>query len=526
MYKILIADDEYWTREKIRRMIEWEKYGLVFLEPAVDGEDVLRRMEEHHPDIVITDINMPYLSGVELLRVLQEKYPDVVTFVISGYDDFEYVKESFLAGSINYLVKPVSRIDLITAVSKALELISRRRQQKEETLKAASFLQDRELSQLLERRSAPLVPNITMNGNLDYAGVTLVLLKIHNMKTLIQAYQYDMNRLSFHVKRKLREMMNDEKAMVFNHVYRSNEFIVVSEKENQELKELFERITAALEAEAASPVTAVFSDHSFSMDSIHQAYIQSVSLLMGRVFAPVSQVLLPEGRTAQPQEIRNRFSDQQKNGLGELLRRGQISSAKEYIFREIGLADCQKEGWQYLEVRQTIKRISMFLMEYFSAWPAAAAVAEDMDQTMDKELELLDVSRMCELLGEFIDSCSAALPEPAEGTDTIRGIVRQAAEYIREHYYEPLTLGLLAEKYHVESSYFSRIFSREQGITLLQYITRLRIEKAKEYIGKGNTNLTEIAFLVGYDDYTYFNKVFRKAVGMSPREYREQAGGR
>lgn len=91
-YKILIADDEYWTREKIRRMIQWDKYGLLFLEPAVDGEDVLRKMEEHHPDIVITDINMPYLDGVELLRILQEKYPEVVTFVISGYDDFDYVK--------------------------------------------------------------------------------------------------------------------------------------------------------------------------------------------------------------------------------------------------------------------------------------------------------------------------------------------------------------------------------------------------------------------------------------------------
>lgn len=517
-YKILIADDEYWTREKIRRMIEWDKYGLIFLEPAVDGEDVLRKMEEHRPDIVITDINMPYLDGVELLRRLQEQYPDVVTFVISGYDDFDYVKNSFLAGSINYLVKPVSRIDLINALTKALELISKRKQQKEEILKAASFLQDREFSQLLERKETPFMPNITINGNIDYAGVTLILLKIHNLKKLTGQFEYDMNRLSFAVKRRIHELMGDEHTIVFNHVYRSNEFIVVSERENQVLRIQFEKIAGELEQMAQSPVSVIFSDHSFSMDSIHQAYIQTVSLLMTRPFAPVSQVISPERESKAQGEIRNHFDEQQKNELLSLLKRGQMEEAKDYIFHKIGLSDCQTGGWQYLEVRQTVKRVAMFLMEYFSdCAQVQSAGSEDLDQILDKELELLDCGTVCELLGDFVDGCT--LQTQAE-SDTIRGTVRQAAEYIREHYFEPLTLRGMAQHYHVEHSYFSRMFRREIGTSLLQYITKIRIEKAKEYIREGNGNLTEIAFLVGYDDYTYFNKVFRKAEGMSPREYR------
>lgn len=517
-YKILIADDEYWTREKIRRMIQWEKYGLIFLDPAVDGEDVLRKMEEYHPDIVITDINMPYMDGVELLGRLQEQYPEVVSFVISGYDDFDYVKNSFLSGSINYLVKPVSRIDLINALTKALELISKRKQQKEEILKAASFLQDREFSQLLERKETPFMPNITINGNIDYAGVTLILVKIHDLKTLTNQFGYDMNRLSFGVKRRLHELMEDEDAIVFNHVYRSNEFIVVSEKENQVLRTQFERIAEGLEQTAQSPVSVIFSDHSFSMDSIHQAYIQTVSLLMTRRFAPVSQVISSgQGESARG-EIRNHFDEVQKNELASMLKRGQMEEAKNYIFRRIGLANCQEEGWQYLEVRQTVKRVAMFLMEYFGECvQAQAAGLEDLDQILDKELELLNSQSICELLGDFVDSNT--LPGQAE-SDTIRGTVRQAAEYIREHYFEPLTLRDLAEQYHVEHSYFSRMFRREIGTSLLQYIAGVRIEKAKEYIRKGNESLTEIAFMVGYDDYTYFNKVFRKAEGVSPREYR------
>ena len=96
-YKVLFADDEYWTREKMARIIPWEKYSLEFLKPASDGEEVLERLSEEKPDILITDINMPYVNGVELLKKVHTEYPELITFVISGYDDFEYVRDSFLS---------------------------------------------------------------------------------------------------------------------------------------------------------------------------------------------------------------------------------------------------------------------------------------------------------------------------------------------------------------------------------------------------------------------------------------------
>ena len=190
-YKVLIADDEYWTREKLRRMIEWEKYSLICLEPAANGEEVLKRMEEEHPDILITDINMPYINGVELLREIQKNYPDVIPFVISGYDDFDYVKDSFLAGSVNYLLKPVGKLDLVGVLSKALEKISEKQSRNLELQKTSSLIQDREFSRLLEKQNMPLTPNITTNSRMDFAGTSLILIKIHNMQELARAYHND-----------------------------------------------------------------------------------------------------------------------------------------------------------------------------------------------------------------------------------------------------------------------------------------------------------------------------------------------
>ena len=127
-YKVLIADDEYWSREKLVRMIAWEEYGLELLAPAENGEEVLKRAESEKVDILITDINMPYVDGVELVQRIREKYPEVLIFVVSGYDDFEYVKSTMKMGAINYLLKPVAKMELIQAVSEALDRLYEKKQ--------------------------------------------------------------------------------------------------------------------------------------------------------------------------------------------------------------------------------------------------------------------------------------------------------------------------------------------------------------------------------------------------------------
>lgn len=147
---------------------------------------------------------------------------------------------------------------------------------------------------------------------------------------------------------------------------------------------------------------------------------------------------------------------------------------------------------------------------------------ESMIESADKTVETMDHAALCEMLQEII---LLLIPEQKEtATDSMKDIARRAADWLEEHYAEELTLSSLAERYHVESSYFSRIFRQETGQNLILYITNRRIEKAKEYMRESRTNLAEIAFLVGYDDYTYFSRVFRKHTGMSPREYRSSCG--
>ena len=263
-YRQLFADDEYWTREKIRTMIAWEEYRIDFMPPAQDGEEVMQMLESDRPDILITDINMPFLNGVELVKRVKEQYPEIVILVLSGYDDFAYVKDTLVAGAINYLLKPVSKIDLIGAVSKALELISEKEENERQTLKAASLLQDRELSLLIEKERVRLSVTQVTGTVLDSVGCSIMLVKIHDLQTLMSRYQYDMNYLSYSIKKKLRETDTKHNLIIFNYINRSNEFLVVNELDVSEQQVLALKMMKRLKEETDSPITIAVSGQSNS----------------------------------------------------------------------------------------------------------------------------------------------------------------------------------------------------------------------------------------------------------------------
>lgn len=528
-YKVLIADDEYWTREKLRTMIDWNQYNLEFMEPAVDGEDVLKKMKEKTPDILITDINMPFVNGLELINKLKENYPDVIVFVISGYDDFEFVKRALLEGAINYLLKPVTKLDLVNTLSKALEIISNRKQtekeqeeQKLQILKVSSYIQDSELSLFVEKEEMAYSPTIMMNSNI-VAGCSLILIKIHNLNELVTEYQYDINLLSYSVKKQIKELTGYEDLLIFNHIYRSNEFIIISELDNSKLMKMSQTILNYLSAKIQAPVSIVISEHSYSVESIHAAYIQSISMLMTRSYNGKSTILLCEKNNPDVKMvIKNSISEELENSIKSLIKTRNQAALKKMVFDKIALKYCDKEGWSLLEVKQTVKRVCHILLDSMleDKSPSKIMNMEYLNDLANKTVENLAVENLCEVIEEMIDSSIDIQKENVSGS--IRSVVKQVKDYIDSNFFEELTLMSLAKKFNVESSYFSKVFRQETGDNLTSYIAKKRINKAKEYMKDSKINLTEIAFMIGYDDYTYFNRVFRKMAGISPRDYRNE----
>ncbi len=522
-YRLLVADDEYWTREKLRTMIDWKQYGVTFMKPAENGEEALRRMEEEPADILITDINMPFVNGVDLVKTIMERHPDTVVFVVSGYDDFQYVRETLMAGAIDYLLKPVSKIDLVNAVSRALEIIGRRLADRERILKAASMIQDRELSMLVEKEPAPFPPALALEEGSETAGFSVMLIKIHEFQKYMEESGHDMNLLSWQIKDRIRRLAGAEKLMIFNYIFRSNEFIIITEWDAAQLRKTAFGILESFAADQKGPVTVAVSERSYTMESIRSAYVQSVSALMTRPFSRENKAVFSgEEEKRIRRKMENRVSEEAEMQVRSLLKSGNTKALKELILEGgIGLSHCMEKGWGYLEVRQSIKRICALLLDHCLREGRAEVIPEleNLSELADKAVERLDIGAICGIVTEMADE-AAAESRSEVGYGGARDIIKAAAEYIDRNYYEELTLASLSEKYNMESSYFSRLFKQETGKNLMLYIAEKRVEKAREYMEDENINLTEIAFLTGYDDYAYFSRVFKKIMGKSPREYR------
>ncbi|MCQ2524771.1 MAG: response regulator, partial [Lachnospiraceae bacterium] len=115
--KVFLVEDEYIIREGIKNIINWEGNGYTFCGEAADGELALPLISKTQPDIVITDIKMPFMDGLELSRLIKQKYPNIEIIILSGYDEFDYAKQGISIGVAQYLLKPISGADLLKAVN-------------------------------------------------------------------------------------------------------------------------------------------------------------------------------------------------------------------------------------------------------------------------------------------------------------------------------------------------------------------------------------------------------------------------
>lgn len=188
------------------------------------------------------------------------------------------------------------------------------------------------------------------------------------------------------------------------------------------------------------------------------------------------------------------------------------------LLEATGLLEAQERQVSCGAVSRLVNRMNSDLQA--GGHPDDGAAAANLAEEVARSVETLDFSRLCARESELIDTVLSG--SPVEQTSSMRDIIQRVRTDIDAHYYEPLTLTSLAEKYYVERTYLSRCFKQETGENLMPYLTRRRIEQAMEQIREGKAGLTEISFLVGYDDYTYFSRVFKKQTGISPREYKSR----
>lgn len=522
-YKVFFVEDEIVTREGIRDNVDWKGNGFEFCGDAPDGEIALPLLQVAKPDVLITDIKMPFMDGLQLSRIVRERMPRVKIIILSGHDEFEYAQQAIKLGVTEYLLKPVTVQDLHKVLQKiAAQLEQERREQ--ESLKKLQEQIEENRATLRERLLLKLVVGAVSSTEAIEKGQLL------GVDLIARCYLVVI----------LKTELGDRSEQFDYDEYQQVQQIVSSLVENKPdvflLKKDWEEIVLVMKG---STPEYMEEERDLLLDLIKQEVKRTRYQLTIGVGAPKKRIAdIYQSFVEALVSIQN-AADENKAGSSHAVDRAELlkvdrSAVENYLRSGV------KEGFDeffdaYLQPLGETALKSYLLKNYIFVDVVLATaklvneLGGDIDQVIPELNSIETILASIKTIGQLREhACkilvSALAFRDSQTNSQYRGMLRQAKAYIDQHYMDPaLSLNEVAAQVNLSPSHFSLVFSQETSQTFKEYVTEIRIKKAKELLRMTTLRAAEISYQVGYSDPHYFSSVFRKTTGLSPTEFRLQA---
>lgn len=534
MLKVFLVEDEVVMREGIKNNINWEQEGFSFVGEASDGELAYPLIQKTKPDILITDIKMPFMDGLELSRLVKQELPDIKILILSGYDEFEYAKEAIGIGITDYLVKPIAGAGLLETVKKVGKKIEEEQQQKKFL---ETFEQERMENRQLARQkffrklvsgqspvSALLKEGKEEGFDLAAKSYNIILFQIFGREgeTGYSEEQNELTRSIEEMTEKMSEVLMVELGLEgWAFLLKGNEEKSAAEVEQELLNNIFSALSSCSdihyfggvgeEVERLSELSRCFEEASrafaFRYLNKRSRIVRSCDTA-GR--DPEQEVM--ELSTLSAGHLDRRVVENfVKTGL-----KGEVTHFVEEYFASLG-----EKNIHSLMFRQYVTMDTYFaaagVLEELGCEPGILAErCGDFQKTPGIFASLEGTENyLCVLLGTAV--------ELREGVSRKKysSLLKDARNYIEQNYdNEDISLNTVAASVNLSPNHFSTIFSQETGRTFIEYLTFVRMEKAKELLRTTSMKTAEIAFAVGYKDAHYFSYLFKKTQECTPREFR------
>lgn len=536
MLKVFLVEDESIVREGLKNNIPWQEYGYQFTGEASDGEMALPIIRKVHPDVLITDIKMPFMDGLALSRIVTQEIPDIKIVIISGYDEFEYAQQAIRVGVEQYLLKPITKNTLRKVLLEIREKIESEREQKNyletfqnemkeyENYARRSFLEKVfggvfSVQQIYEEAAK-------ISLDLDGPCYNLVLL---NLQVKRQNPEYAMQEP---------EGVGEVREALFRYFLRFPKYLIF--QWNISLYGILMKGEAAqmeeLKEQCVYNIEKICSQQEFSLEwcvavgepverlsLLPECYAKVNHILAHRFFNPQRHILTEkDANELLPGKDLKSFAsvDSAKvdpDIIQGFLREGKQEEIKDFVNGYLaGVKDA-------LESR--LFRDYLLLNVRFTTVNYMKIIGVNQQDFLPKNDDIK--VREASSSGDNIDAYMLELLERAlalrdrESENQGKRVLKKGLKYIEENFSEEsFSLNSVAGAIGVSGNYFSSIFSQEMQITFIEYVTKKRMEKAKKLLSQTQLHSSEIAGEVGYKDPHYFSFVFKKTVGCTPREYR------
>ena len=509
MVRLLIADDETWITEGLKRMVDWVELGISLTDTATNGLDAIRIIQELTPEIILIDIRMPQKSGLEVAAYVKEHNIPCQIIIMSGYADFEYAQKALEYGTQKYLVKPISRDDLKNAVMEAMQIVQTQKQQQTisdyyQALEKNFEISTYYLGDFHEK----------LNPGEQYA---LAVLKMGKGWTEQRhELEYDSSVLRFcHQtqigKQKIvlfqNHLATDEIIMVcFSHPKKWNDDAVSSiQKKVWEMREQLENTF-----EASIGISKLYSD----TDKLFKAYLRAKFVAENTPKTPHWYCINEEAFWQQ-----HEITEMDQKLVDELITAIQFDNRKK-MMSVIGQISTlwQKETQSLMTVKLYAQTILTSISNLFTK---NGRTLYEIDREYADIFNRIWTSTSAEQLIQQITMIAEASVDALENSKP-KTTMQQIQQYVDEHFYEPISLASVSDLYYMNSSYLSRTFKRATGMGFNDYLRQKRMTEAAELLRSSDWHVYDIAKMVGYDNPYYFMKRFQESYGVTPNTYRKQ----
>ena len=526
-YTVLLVDDEEEVFQVIMKKLDWESMGFSIAGYARNGVEALEMAEELQPDVVMTDIKMPYMDGLTLCKKLKELYQKVKVIIFSGFDEFEYAKEAIKIEAEEYILKPINSNELREVferikVNLDKELDEKRNIDKlrEYYMESLPVLQENFYTSLIEGRiPESQIEKYVQNYQINLTGPYYVVTVLHISTTNPENVPIDPFLLTVSVK-KLAEEQLTEKWNCRTVTYLGDILVIAQLSDVDSVTHFtddMDRFCKMAKRVCKATVTAGIGHVCNQLSQLSLSYhgaknATSYRVLYGNTRAiNIAEIVPKESKKAVPLE---------ETKMQELFRAIHVGD-QEKIRKE-----AIKETEKLHKNAATISQYNLATMEIVSGFFKFCA-NNSMDfneisgnvQNLYERVTQLDESSMT----NWIINMSMAISEKLRSTrnSTSRRIITDAQNIVKDRYMEPaLSLDDVCADLGVSNSYFSSIFKKETGQSFVSYLTDYRMDRAEEMVLNTDEKSYKIAEKVGYQDANYFSYVFKKKFGVSPSKYR------
>ena len=531
--KVFLVEDESVVREGLRDNIPWQQFGYQFVGEAGDGEMALPLIRKTKPDVLITDIKMPFMDGLTLSHIAGQEFPEMKIIIISGYDDFEYARRAIREGVDQYLLKPVTRRTLQKALTEVKEKIESEQEQKNYLNKYQNDMHEYEqffLRNFFEKvfageLSVQEIYEEAQKQSLDINApyYNLILMNIQEKN--------DKRRAGEICQKCYEEMMRylmrfSNYYIVFRWNVNIYGIMIKGEEENiaertKKCLEGIEQICRQYEETLDWYAAAGVPVERFSL--LPDCYRKLNHIFNYRFFEPSKHILSAKEQTELMQERETgalETIDTAKINpdlFKAFLAKGQKEEVEDFVanfLNGIGEALKSKIFWDYLLLN--VRFTTLAYIESLGGTGKEFLESVNSDNIQKMEISLENMQHYIE------DHLTQAIAfRDRESASQGKKTLQKALAYIEENYMqESLSLNEIAEEMEVSPNYFSAMFSQEMQMTFVEYVTRKRMEKAKELLLETEMRSHDVALAVGYKNPHYFSFVFKKTQNCTPREYR------